>query len=122
MPPVLSGRLGLGSGNLNPATDDAAAEALGALSAAAAASPLALTAGARCAHTGLLLDARLREGGRFGLALPGGSGGSVLLDAAGLGAFLRCAPAPRAAPWALRQPALGAVPGVRLVLHRSTGD
>ncbi|GBF95847.1 hypothetical protein Rsub_08438 [Raphidocelis subcapitata] len=83
---ILSGRLGLGSGNIGPAPDDALPSTLRV--PAAAVSPLALAPGAGCAHTLLLLDARLRDSGRF--ALPAADAAcSAVLDAPALEAFLK---------------------------------
>jgi hypothetical protein len=50
--------------------------------------PLALTGGAACRSTGLLLDAGLQAGGKFAVGA-GDEGASVALDAAGIEAFLK---------------------------------
>jgi hypothetical protein len=53
-----------------------------------AVTPLALTAGDACRHTGLLLDVGLKAGGKFAVGA-GCGGASVVTDAAGLEAFLK---------------------------------
>jgi hypothetical protein len=85
--PVLSGRLGLGSGNITLAPEEALGETLRV--APGSVTPLALANADSTRHTLLLLDGKLRGSGKF-FVHPIVNSASVLLDADGLEAFLRC--------------------------------
>ncbi|KIZ03058.1 hypothetical protein MNEG_4903 [Monoraphidium neglectum] len=83
---VLSGRLGLGSGNITLAPEEALGETLRV--APGSVTPLALANADSTRHTLLLLDGKLRGSGKF-FVHPIVNSASVLLDADGLEAFLR---------------------------------
>ncbi|KAI8468739.1 MAG: YbaK/aminoacyl-tRNA synthetase-associated domain-containing protein [Monoraphidium minutum] len=83
---ILPGRLGLGSGNIAFGPEDALAASLAV--APGCVTPLALANAGGCAHTLLLLDEKLRGAGKF-FVHPIVNSASVMLDAAGLEAFLR---------------------------------
>jgi hypothetical protein len=87
---VLSARLGLGSGNLSWAPPDLLASSLGVDPGCV--TPLGLANAGSCGRVVALLDGRLRAPAARFFVHPIVNDVSVLIDAAGLDAFLRWAP------------------------------